>query len=273
VRTPKKRGRPIGDARIAGWRSRFTGYRQEVTPERIKKWVDQFSSLDRDIAARILDCLNYVTDQSIEESFRQVLKKFTGWNTSKKKRKGKWRFVAFSQSAGESGDNMLHRWRVATGMTGSQYKKLYIHRSDLLREQLGATDTVVFLDDFAGTGNQVCQGWRETMSELLPSNPTICLVLAAVTSAARHRIQNETPLRVLSPILLKDDNNIFSNRCQHFNRAEKDVLLSYCRKANKKIAKGYGDCGLLIVLAHKTPNNSIPILHSDNERWFALFPR
>jgi len=46
----------------------------------------------------------------------------------------------------------------------------------VLKENLGPDDTVVFVDDFAGTGNQVCTGWREVMEELLPGEPNIYLM-------------------------------------------------------------------------------------------------
>ena len=55
--------------------------------------------------------------------------------------------------------------------------------------------------------------------------------------------------------------------------SEKDALLEYCKRADRKYPRGYGDCGFVLVLAHKTPNNSIPVLHANNVRWKGLFPR
>ncbi|MBI4445696.1 MAG: hypothetical protein HY645_07270 [Acidobacteria bacterium] len=215
----------------------------------------------------------FVSHESIEEAFKNILDRLDGWDRNERNRKGNWRFVAFSKAAGESGDTMLHKWRAATGMTGSKYDKLYIHKSELLRENLGSEDTVVFLDDFAGSGTQVCTGWREVMEELLPGEPTVYLILVAVTQGARQKISNETRMQVVSHIKLKDDDNIFSTDCKHFTAQEKNRLLIYCRRANNQQPRGWGDCGLVIVLAHKTPNNSIPILHANHDQWVGLFPR
>ena len=111
------------------------------------------------------------------------------------------------------------------------------------------------------------------MEELLPGGPNIYLIFVAVTAQAVSRIGTETPMKVLSQIRLKDDDNVFSTHCKHFTNAEKQKLLSYCRRANSHHPKGWGDCGLVIVLAHKTPNNSIPVLHATRNNWQGIFPR
>lgn len=273
MKKPKDRGTAVDSARVAHWVADFPGYRQEVTPDRINEWIGQFAAPDRDIAARVLDCVAFVAHQAIEEAFKKSLAKLDGWSTAKAKRKGRWRFVPFSKAPGESGDTMVHRWRAATGTAGNNFNGLYKYKSDLLTEDLGPEDTVVFLDDFAGTGTQACRGWREIMEELLPGGPRVYLILVAVTQFAKRRISTETPMQVVSHIKLGDDDDIFSTSCKHFTGEERNTLLRYCRRASKQYPRGWGDCGLVIVLAHKTPNNSIPILHARNHRWVGLFPR
>ena len=273
MKKPKDRGKAIDGQRFAQWVSRFPGYRQEVTEGRITNWINQFTGGDRDIAARVLDCVNYVSHESIEEVFEEILEKLDGWDRDERKRKGRWRFVAFSKAAGESGDTMLHKLRTSTKMTGAKYEKLCIHKSDLLKEKLGPEDNVVFLDDFAGTGNQVCTGWEQVMEELLPGEPNTYLILVAVTKTAIEKIQNQTPMQVMAHIKLRDEDNFFSGGCTHFTVQEKARILTYCRRANNQFPRGYGDCGLVIVLAHRTPNNSIPILHANHDAWVGLFAR
>jgi len=196
-----------------------------------------------------------------------------GWHRNEQRRQGRWRFVAFSRSAGESGDTMLHKWRSATGLGSARYDELFMNKRDLLQQELGRGDSVVLIDDFSGTGRQVCDGWREVMAELLPEEPTVYLVLVVASLSARQKISEETPLRLLADIQLRQDDNVFSATCRHFTNREKDILLRYCRRANRPHPKGFGDCGFVVVLAHKTPNNSIPILHANHALWSGLFPR
>ncbi len=158
MRRPKRPGAPIDTRRYADWITRFSGYRQEVTRARVTAWLGQFNSVDRDLAARVLDSVMYLSHASMEDAFRKILAQLPGWDRVKRQRRGKWRFVAFSRAAGESGNQMLHRWRSATNLSASRYDELFIEKRDLLREGLGTEDTVVFVDDFAGTGQQVSVG-------------------------------------------------------------------------------------------------------------------
>ena len=272
MRTPKARGKPINADRMRSWLDRFDGYRVAVTDGRIRNWLRNFSAVDTDLGARVLDVATFLKSEDMEEALRETVARLPGWHKSRTRRQGRWRFVAFSISAGESGDTMLHKSRTALGLTGSQYNELFIHKADLLREGLGTDDNVAFFDDFAGTGEQACRAWRE-LSELLPGNPKTYLILIAAGQRAVNRIGNETGLRVVTGQVLRPSDDIFSGDCRHFTKPEKDRLLEYCRRADRKNPQGYGDCGFVIVLAHRTPNNSIPVLHANHGRWMGLFPR
>jgi hypothetical protein len=265
---------------MSSWLDRFDGYRVAITGERIRMWLENFRSQDTDLGARILDAVTFLKAEDMETALREMVGRLPGWHKSEPRRRGKWRFVAFSISAGESGDTMLHRSRTALGLTGGRYNDMFIHMSDLLRASLGADDNVVFVDDFAGTGEQACRAWRgdpemkiTRLAELLPGSPKTYLILVAAGRRAVDRIAQETKLKVVARHVLGPADNIFSGDCQHFTQAEKDALLAYSRRADRKHPRGYGDCGFVIVLAHRTPNNSIPVLHANHERWRGLFPR
>jgi len=270
--TPEARGKPIDSKRKRSWLDRFDGYRVAVTEARIQEWLKNFRVEDTDLAARILDAVIFLKAEDMEEALRKMVTRLPGWHKSEKQRRGKWRFVAYSISAGESGDTMLHRSRTALRMTGRKYDKMFIHKADLLSEELGTEDNVAFFDDFAGTGQQACRAWRGLV-ELLPGNPKTYLILIAAGQRAVSRIGAETGLRVVTDRVLGPNEDIFSENCCHFTETEKGRLLEYCRRADSRDPQGYGNCGFVLVLAHKTPNNSIPALHANYGRWKGLFPR
>lgn len=181
--------------------------------------------------------------------------------------------MAFSSSAGESGDSLLHTFRIANNLSGKAHNELFITRRDLVSCKLTEKDTVVFLDDFAGTGESICNAWDEHFSELVVGAGSVYLLLLAATKEAKNRISNDTDLVVVPVKTLTEKDNIFSNSCNKFTAAEKATLLKYNNAIEKKIPKGYGDCGLLTVFHYRCPNNSIPILHKNAASWDALFPR
>lgn len=273
MRPPRARGTAIDAARIGNWLERFAGYRIHVSRVRINQWLDRFQNQHRDLAARILDAVEFFREDHLTDAYRAVFGRVTGWAKNSSERRGRWRFVAFSTHAGESGDRMLHTFRTATGLAATRFDDLFIHRSDLLREQLTADDTVVFVDDFAGTGNQAVTAWNESLGELLPGRPRIVLLLVVATDAAIEQIGGETPMIVKAYRHLRAHDNFFAVQCTHFDNAEKADTLHYCTVADAANPHGYGACGILLAFAHRCPNNSIPILHSNKQAFRGLFPR
>lgn len=231
-----------------------------------------FREEHRDLAARILDAVEFVTHAQMEDAFRTILQSLPGWNREAAQRRGKWRFVAFGTPGG-SGDRMLNLFRVANDLDWPQFHGMFIHKSELLLQDLGPEDTVVFLDDFAGTGDQVCDAWDANLAELLPSDPQAYLVLVGANQGALARIGAQTRLHPLAHHVFDAADNVFANECPHFSAADRGNLLPYCSRADRKQPRGYGDCGLLVVLAHRCPNNSLPILHARSRRFRGVFPR
>lgn len=244
-----------------------------MTRDRINAWLARFTTPDQDLAARILDAVEYITHDKLDAALQATLHRLEkfGWRIGTG-RQGKWRFAAFSSSAGESGDNMLYKFRVANGLTLHRHKQLFVYKSELLKENLGPDDTVVFVDDISGSGKQATDHWSD-LRELLPRGPRAFLVLVAVSVTARAKILADTKLRVIHHLGLKDADNVFSAECKHFTGGEKDTLVRYCHRADPKQPKGWKDCGFVIVFAHRCPNNSIPVLHARNARWEGLFER
>lgn len=273
MRQPQARGTAIDADRIEGWLAEFTGFRENITLYHVNRWLGQFRDGDKDLAARVLDCVDFFTEARITNGLRDALSCLHGWHKDGNRRTGRWAFVAFTGSSGESGDSMLYKFRLANGLDARRYDTLFLYRRDLVGLNLGSDDTIVFVDDFSGTGDAAIQFWNGQYRELLSGEPNIYLVLVAASTAAIRSVKNETPLTIVTTIRLNDRDNMFSERCRHFTDEEKEALQSYCQRASRQLPHGYGNCGFVVVFAHRCPNNSIPILHAKHNRWRGLFPR
>jgi hypothetical protein len=227
-----------------------------------------------DVAARVLDSVELVSRLQIEAAFKTLMASVPGWHRRKSMREGKWRFVPYSFSSGESGDQMIAAFRQAMGMRTRHYDELFIFPRNLIDQQLSGQDTVVLIDDFSGSGDQACKSWKRLFRELVGGAGTVYLMVIAATTAAQDAIRQETDLEVLSHFNLDSRDDFFSPDCKHFTDAEKAIIRSYCEEHFPDEAKGYSDCGLLFVMQHDCPNNSIPILHKHRRnKWVPIFPR
>ena len=233
----------------------------------------------------MLDAIEFYGQTQINAAYRQALGSFQGWDKHPARRVGRWRFAAMSGSAGESGDAMLYQFRLANGLDSKAFNDLFVSRSDLFRQpllppddpkKLGRDDVVVLLDDFSGTGKQVCDAWNDpatSFGALLTGVGKVYLIVVAASRAARQKISTETSLALVPAHQLTDSDNLFSQQCGHFSDADRAKLLRYGKIADNKNPRGFGECGLVVIFQHRTPNNTIPILHADHSRWAGLFPR
>jgi hypothetical protein len=285
MRQPYAPGTAIDAKRYKKWITNFGSYRAGIINATIDSWLNQFDRADRDLAARLLDAVEFYGQSQIHAAYRQALASLPGWDKAPSKRTGNWRFAAMSGSAGESGDAMLYQFRLANGLDDKKFHDLFVSRSDLFRQpmlpddnphKLGLGDVVVLLDDFSGTGKQVCDAWNDPQTSfgaLLAGVGKVYLILVAAPKSARRRISDQTSLSLVVAHELQESDNIFSQHCAKFTDRDRARILNYCKLADNKNPQGYGNCGLVIVFQHRPPNNSIPILHADHPKWTGLFPR
>jgi hypothetical protein len=273
LRAPQPPGTPINAQRRRRWTNNFSTYRHQVSEQTVGDWIDQFENQHRDVAARLLDVVDFYSVDRISGAFRTALAALPGWHLDGQQRQGKWRFAGLSRSAGESADAMMHRFRVAAALDKKKFNELFIHPSQILLEKLGADDTLVLIDDFVGTGDSVCSAWRESFSELVPDIGRVYLIVVAAVTDGRVRVGQETSITCVPGQELTTSDNFFAGQCAEFTDDDKETVLAYCQRVHRRAPKGYGDCGLVVAFQHRCPNNTLPIFYVENNRWMGLFPR
>src|SRR5262249_24173610 len=117
------------------------------------------------------------------------------------------------------------------------------------------------------------KAWHKMFQELTASIGNVYLVTVGAFRTGSERIRNETRMHLLTHRSLGHRDNFFHNDCEHFTANEKNRILHYCRLASSAYPRGFGDCGLVIVLYHQCPNNSLAVLHASSKAWDPLFPR
>lgn len=257
--------------RVDEWYDKFRFYRHSPSRREIVAWIKQFEPEHVDLATKILDNITLISDIDIQRGYHSALNALDGWSVDPGRRRGRWAFIGLGGQA-ESGQAMLHMFREANNLTADRHQHLFVTPTELPAMRLTAFDTVVFVDDFSGTGDQFGKRF-ETFKELVSSEARMRLFLAAATSKAMSVLQDLEDIEIVSTRVLGPSENILSNDNVVFAADEKAAILPYCKKASRVKPEGYGKCGLLLVISRKTPNNSLPILHADNKKWKSIFPR
>ena len=274
MKQPEDRGEPIDADRMRSWVEEYGSYRVTVTEPRIERWLEQFSTDDRDVAARLLDSVHFIPTSQINAAFVDLLSELDGWSENENERVGKWYFCPFSGTAGKSGDLMISQFRRANNLAGRKFDQVFVHPSELVRRTPGPEDTVVFVDDFSGTGDQAIGWWEHPFKELLPLHPRVILILVAASEHALTRIEEETRMSPKSNILLTDRDRICSGDCIYFDDDDVEVIKRYGIRADPKDPLGRGDGCYVVVFGHTCPNNSVSVLHSRRRgQWEGLFRR
>lgn len=256
-------------------RRRFRGYRpQPVTTQSFKKWIRQFESKDRAAILKLLNTVVYFTEEEVRATLvrlnRDLLKRLKEDGIPPEK-------IIYVQvhDAGSSSPVMLNMLRDAARL--EQLKCYFKDSNDALgmnaltnKLEEGA---IIYVDDFAGTGNQFCKQ-RKLMAQCIVGSfsefflvPSICeeavseLATVGVEPVAGHKhLQADRPLHPSSTILGVE---------------EKNRLTDLCKEINWNAGLGYKGLAAMVVLYRNAPN-ALPLilrgsLHQDPK--CGIFPR
>lgn len=186
------------------------------------------------------------------------------------------------------------------GKSGARFAKLYIDENGIYHENLvekgrlreilrqrESVQAIIFLDDFVGTGQSVCEyleeifpGCEANLSEKLPK---IFFVAVCGFQSGKLRIENFAESRMLpvkahlcdvldpSYVCFGEESCAFPDPVERLQAKEiaraKGMLL--CKPA----PLGFNDSQALVVFAHNCPNNTLPILWEKTKDWMPLFRR
>lgn len=124
---------------------------------------------------------------------------------------------------------------------------------------------VVFLDDFIGTGEQICDYWNDVVSQLVPEYLPLYLGVVAAYQDGLQKVENESPIRVVCVHSLSSQHQLLGAANTRFDKAQKRVLKEYCsRWGNHPL--GFRDMGALVSFFHGTPNNAPSVIRGSKKQ-------
>ena len=164
----------------------------------------------------------------------------------------------------ESGAEVLRSYRNVNRLRSysSQFVSLSEIQGKLIRSE---SPVLFFLDDFVGTGNQVCTGWRQMISQVVPEYIPCFLAVIAASAEGIRRVERETPMEVICVHSLGSRSQLTKTKCRGLSAQERTIIRRYCDKA-RNMPLGYGNLALLLSFAHGTPNNTISVIRGSKKQ-------
>jgi len=251
---------------------RFGDYEPvDVDIARLRLWLKQFGAQHRILALKLAKILSYYAVDRLNGVMPTLYKLIEQQIAGEDAKPAEVFYVPWGRT-GESGEHIVRCFRLVNRLQRSGNR--FINRAEVIERTVRLENPVVFfLDDFVGTGKQVCEGWRDIVSQIVPERVKTYLAVVAAFKEGVDCIESETPLRVLAVHTLGPRLQLMESACTSFSRGDKNTIKRYCEDAGNQ-PLGFGDRGLLVSFAYGTPNNSISVIRgSEKQRpWLGLLP-
>jgi hypothetical protein len=259
------------DDETSSFVTRFATYQpRAVTRAGVIRWLGQFTEADYPLAFRLLNAIDFYDLARVQALMRELHRAVTDLANGHSCRR--IMFLPLGRP-GDSGQVMMANYRNVNRLDRSRITE----RVDLPKLVFEAAKqkqrlALVFLDDFVGSGRQVCNYWNEMLSQLVGPGPLTILAAPVVTHDGANRIQNNTPIAVVGAHYVPPAAVLSAT--DRFSDGEKNKLKSYCQRAGN-MPLGFFDMGLLLAFTHGAPNNTLAAIRGSKRQtpWFGILPR
>lgn len=191
------------------------------------------------------------------------------------------RLVAVGQpSVGSPGESSYEILRFMKRYFGV-YEKWTIFPNQIEEAIDKGVNTLIFVDDFLGTGNQFCEFCQDIKLSNLPQDTYILYAPLVAHQTGIELIKKKYSfVHVCYTEYLSEKNlffnNFFSDSINTLSRSKlfyEDMIQKRDLMIGEDIYYGHGGLELSYGFQHGTPDNSIPLLWYNADGWNALFKR
>lgn len=184
-------------------------------------------------------------------------------------------------------------------------KELIIHETEIemLNEDIV---NFVFIDDLCGSGNQIINNSKSALEKIIKKFPNAnnMVYFMISTKRGKDKVKKESKFDIVDSVIDLDDSFMcFDTNSRHFKNIDANIdyekiknicakygkilMEDYCIKVNPSFEEdeiewfadsnkfGYSNGQLLIGFNHNIPDNTLPIIWSNNEtyNWNPIFER
>lgn len=175
----------------------------------------------------------------------------------------------------ESGGYILYPFRKINKLP----LHLFLKRWDEVNSDI---ESLILVDDFLGTGDTAVDFWNSpTIQHIIKRFPHIQLYYMVLVALKKgiDTIKNETNLNIICPQIFDEEYRVFSDKSTVFpDKKKRNIAKQVCENygeylEGKRNALGYKNSETLLGFHHNIPDNTLPIIWSDEREWYPIFKR
>jgi hypothetical protein len=242
------------------------GDHEDMSAGRVLAWLSQFDEDDLPLAIEIIEAVRYFNAVNIRTMTRELFELASAELVARD-----LAHAAFVAVGGPASGSATVARVLREQLRGTPHR--LVTMLELAQAPAGQFDAVVFVDDFSGTGSTLVRWWDTVEPIVRPINAEVFIGLLVLNEPARPLI--EVFGQVIAVEELGPAQNTLSAVNETFTNDQKQRIRHYCAATgvSQALRSGYGNCALLLAFKHVCPNNSLPILWSDQSGWRPLFNR
>jgi class 3 adenylate cyclase len=240
----------------------------------IVRWLENFKPEHRELALQLLRGVR-VCSASDYHQWCRALHSYLPLEI--RQNAANTRYVGLGLPS-ESGSLVSFYYRAANGIAVEQFVDLN-QAVDSAFLTTHDVQTLIFLDDFIGSGNQAIEFWQSLSLRLGEITDAINFFYSAFIGYrdGKENIEDNTKFKVNVVRQLDESDKAFGVGSKVFVEYAREIAKGIFREYGGRLFPrhplGYRDGQLLITFEHNTPNNTLPVLWSEEDNWFPLFTR
>lgn len=253
----------------------------QITPYDVIRWLFNFEDEDVELAVQLLEHVIFLRDDDVKGRLYEQISKLP---------EDKTKHIVPLGKPGKSGaavsywiHGLMKRNDLQSMNFHSSVEAFISYRNSVKWETL--KDIVVYVDDFIGSGGSVVTALSLVKNIVRPevltdaSSGRLYVVASIVMDNGYSKITKD-----ISGALILGDSH-----CKGFDphkkvfgsyfktKAVREMCYKYGEQLYKGCPLGYENTQSLVLMQHSSPNNTVPVLWSDNQyqgrNWIPLVPR
>lgn len=253
----------------------------QITPYDVIRWLFNFDDEDVELAVQLLEHVVFLRDDDVKGRLYEQVMKLP---------KDRTKHIVPLGKPGKSGaaisywiHGLMKRNDLQSMNFHSSVEAFISYRNSVAWETLN--DVVVYVDDFIGSGGSVVDALSLDKKRVRPEvlsdacSGRLNVVAAIVMDNGYSKITKD----ISGAVILGDSQckgfdphkNVFGSYFK--SKAVREMCYKYGEQLYKDCPLGYKNTQSLVLMQHSSPNNTVPVLWSNNQyqgrNWIPLVPR